>query len=147
MFGKKSSTAMAVSSGSETTTLIAEGTEILGDVNFRGNMHVEGRIVGDIKSFDGTFRLVEGGVVEGDIQAPNVIINGAVKGDVRTSGKIELASKAEISGNVYYNLIEMVIGAQVNGSLEHVGPAVEKVEMLEDKTKKTVDEVIPALSN
>ena len=125
MWGKKDQSVSEAPAGTG-TTLISEGTEIRGDIRFRGVMHVEGRILGDVWANEGTFRLVEGGVVEGDIKAPHVIINGSVKGDVRATEKLELASKAVISGNVYYSLIEMVMGAQVNGSLEHTGAVLEE---------------------
>ena len=42
-----------------------------------------------------------------------------VIGDVQGSEHVELASKARVTGNVYYNLIEMAIGAEVNGKLVH----------------------------
>ena len=42
-----------------------------------------------------------------------------VIGDVHVSEHVELMSKARITGNVYYNLIEMAIGAEVNGKLVH----------------------------
>jgi cytoskeletal protein CcmA (bactofilin family) len=50
---------------------------------------------------------------------PTVILNGRVAGDVRSDERIELASRAEVNGDVYYNLIEMAMGGAVNGSLFH----------------------------
>ena len=44
-------------------------------------------------------------------------MNGEVKGDVHADERIELASQARVIGNVYYKLIEMAIGAEVNGNL------------------------------
>jgi cytoskeletal protein CcmA (bactofilin family) len=46
-------------------------------------------------------------------------LNGQVTGDVRSAERIELAAKAKVDGDVYYNLIEMAMGAAVNGSLVH----------------------------
>jgi cytoskeletal protein CcmA (bactofilin family) len=40
-------------------------------------------------------------------------------GDVFAVENVELAQKARITGDVYYNLIEMAMGAEVNGSLVH----------------------------
>jgi len=104
-------------------TLIAEGTEIKGDVIFNGGLHVDGKVEGQIKAADDKLqaivRLSEDGVVKGNIVAPEVIINGRVHGDVYSSDHIVLAPKASITGNVYYNLIEMAVGAEVNGSLVH----------------------------
>jgi cytoskeletal protein CcmA (bactofilin family) len=61
----------------------------------------------------------EHGRIEGDVRVPNVFLNGAVTGDVRCEERIELAAKASVNGDVYYNLIEMAMGAEVNGSLLH----------------------------
>ncbi|MTI13177.1 bactofilin family protein [Sansalvadorimonas verongulae] len=130
MWGKKGQSDTVAASGS--TTLISDHTEIKGDVRFRGTMHVEGKLVGDVWAREGTLRLVEGGVIEGDIKAPYVIINGTVKGDVYATEKLELANQAVVSGNVYYQLIEMVMGAQVNGSLEHMDvPAQSEPKAIE----------------
>jgi cytoskeletal protein CcmA (bactofilin family) len=43
-----------------------------------------------------------------------------VFGDIHSDKHVELASKAEVAGDVYYNLIEMVMGSRVDGNLVHV---------------------------
>lgn len=101
------------------TTLIAKDTEIFGDIKFSGSLEVEGAIVGNITanpSAEASVRVLENGNVEGDLQAPKMMINGYVKGNV-FAGNIELAAKAKVEGNVHYESIEMVKGSQVNGSL------------------------------
>ena len=50
---------------------------------------------------------------------PVVVLNGSVTGDVTSTERVELASKTKVAGNVYYNLIEMAMGAEVNGNLVH----------------------------
>ena len=119
---------MAFQSG-HTTTLISKDSEIIGDIKFTGDLEIQGLIRGNIiaKVDKGaTVRVVEGGRVEGDIHSPKVIVNGQVHGDVHSADHVELAAKANIEGNVHYNLIEMVKGAQVNGSLVYAG-SVKKV--------------------
>lgn len=104
------------------TTVIGNGTTIHGDVNFTGGLHVDGLICGNvIVEQDGpsALTLSEQGRVEGDIRVPNVILNGTVVGDVYASERVELAPKAKVSGTVYYNLLEMAMGAEVNGQLIH----------------------------
>ena len=106
-------------------SLIGQDTVIHGDVKFTGGMHIDGKVIGNITvDEDNTSILAisEQGSVEGEIRVPNIVINGQVTGDVYASERIELALNARINGNVYYNLIEMVIGAAVNGSLVHVEP-------------------------
>ena len=50
---------------------------------------------------------------------PNVVVNGTVIGDVHALAHVELAAQARVHGNVYYSLIEMAMGAEVNGNLVH----------------------------
>lgn len=102
------------------TTLISKSTELIGDVSFSGNLEIEGKIRGNIHAEEGSgarIRIMDQGLVEGEIHVPVVVVNGVVNGDVYSSKHIELAAKAQVNGNVHYSLIEMVKGAQVNGSL------------------------------
>jgi len=108
------------SSGSNHTTLIANQTEVCGDMHFRGNLVIEGRVRGNVSAHsdsDARLQIVDGGMIEGEIRVPHVVINGDVKGNVFASRHLELSSKAMVEGNVHYKLIEMVKGAQVNGAL------------------------------
>lgn len=108
------------SNGENDTTLISRHAEVKGDVHFRGNLVIEGKVNGNVSAeSDGDARLqvVDSGVIEGEIRVPHVVINGNVKGDVHAGKHLELAAKAVIEGNVHYQLIEMLKGAQVNGAL------------------------------
>lgn len=102
-------------------TLISKGTRIIGDIQFNGDLHVQGHvagtIVGDSKA---ELEICQGGLVEGQIQLSKIVVRGVVKGDIHCLQHIELAATCVIHGNVYYNLLEMVKGAQVNGNLIHV---------------------------
>jgi cytoskeletal protein CcmA (bactofilin family) len=110
------------------TTLISRDTVIVGDIHFSGNLDVEGLVQGNIvakKDSDACVRVVDKGRVEGDISAPSVIVNGTIEGDVHSSKHLELATRAKVQGNVYYTLVEMAAGSEVNGSLQHVETASE----------------------
>lgn len=102
-------------------SLIGQNTEMQGDVVFSGGLHVDGKIHGNVIAEDkeSLLTLSEQGVIEGEVRVPNVILNGQVLGDVHADERIELAAQARVTGNVYYALIEMAIGAEVNGKLVH----------------------------
>ena len=100
-------------------TLISAGTEIEGNLVFDGALLVEGKVRGNVLSEGGHLTLAESGRIDGDIKAPHMVINGTVHGNVFATEHVELAAQAEIIGNVYYNVIEMIKGSHVNGSLEH----------------------------
>lgn len=120
-------------------SLIGQNTEIRGDVVFSGGLHVDGTVKGSViaaQGEDSLLTLSERGTIEGEVKVPNVVVNGTVIGDVHAEGHVELASQARVHGNVYYSLIEMAMGAEVNGSLVHRGsnsgntpkPVVKPVE-------------------
>ena len=104
-------------------TLIAANVTIEGDVHFSGGIQIDGEIIGNVIAEgdeSALVRITDKGRVKGEIRGPNLIINGHVIGDVHSTEHVELAAKAIVTGNVHYNLIEMVMGAEVNGSLMHV---------------------------
>ena len=108
-------------SSGETTSLIASGTHIRGDVQFSGRLHVDGKIEGSIRAADAAavLTLSSHAEVVGEIQAPHIVINGSVNGDVTADERLELASNARVEGNVYYKVLEMSAGAQINGKMVH----------------------------
>jgi len=113
-------------------TLVGQHTIVQGDIKFTGGLHIEGVIKGNVVAVnDGSsmLQLSEHGRIEGEVNVPYIVLNGDVKGDVHSGVHIELLSKAQVTGNVYYNLIEMAIGAEVNGKLVHtVRSEAEEIE-------------------
>lgn len=103
-------------------TLIGAGTRIIGDVQFSGGFHVDGHIKGNVDAppqSGASLSVSDSGVVEGAVAVPNVILNGTVKGDILAHDRVELGATARVTGNVYYGLIEMEMGAEINGKLIH----------------------------
>ena len=78
--------------------------------------------------------LSERGTIEGEVKVPNMVLNGEIVGDVYGSTRVELAPKSRVKGSVYYNLIEMAIGAEVNGGLVHQPQGSQLPKRLEDKS-------------
>jgi cytoskeletal protein CcmA (bactofilin family) len=117
MFGKKSTDAGI--------TLIAENCEMVGDLHFKDQLLINGCVKGNIYAEPGSKAQVtvsEKGTVRGDINVPNVVVNGKVIGDIRSDKHVELSANAQIKGNVYYSLVEMVEGSRIDGSLVHLDP-------------------------
>lgn len=140
MWGKSKKTPVNKSHSSNNKvkldTMIGPNTEIHGDVKFDGFLVIDGVVNGNVTAEDGSVSRValnKTGRVIGDISVPNIYIDGCVEGDVYASGKVELANSAQIKGNVYYNLLEMAMGAALNGNLLH-RPAGE-VRLIEHKGK------------
>ena len=121
MLGRKKKQSPRAKAGAA-DTLISKEAKIVGDMNFTGVLYVDGYVKGDICSdeFENSLLTIgQNGCVEGEINVPHIMIFGKVKGDVHALEHVELMSDARIEGNVYYKLIEMAMGAEVNGQMVH----------------------------
>lgn len=114
--------------------LIGTGTRVEGNVIFSGGLRVDGQVRGNIVAEadkPGTLVVSEQAQVEGEIRVPHVVINGVVNGPVNSTEYVELQAKANVTGDVYYNTLEMQLGAVVQGRLVHQDAAKpEKVVQL-----------------
>lgn len=121
-------------------TLIGVSTDMKGDITFSGGLRIDGKIKGNItaRSDDNsTLVLSENAAVTGDVSVPHMIVNGRIKGNVRSVERLELQSKAEIHGDVTYKIMEIAAGAQVNGSLNRVSDKSEVVPLKSVDSSRT----------
>ncbi len=112
----------------------------MGDVHFSGGLHIDGTIEGNViaEGEDSLVTTSEKGRIEGNVHVHNIVLSGEVIGDVYALKHIELAPNARVTGNVYYNLIEMAGGAEVNGSLIHYDNNSHQVDTAPVKAEPVV---------
>ncbi|RYF36501.1 MAG: polymer-forming cytoskeletal protein [Comamonadaceae bacterium] len=113
MFGKKAQPPIK--------SLIAHGTRVEGHVHFTEGLRIDGEVVGDVRARTeepSMLVISEAAVVEGQIHADHVIINGTVRGPVHARELLELQPKAQIEGDVSYRALEMHQGATISGQLK-----------------------------
>lgn len=116
-------------------TLIGVKTELKGDLVFSGGLRIDGKVKGNITAkgdASSTLVLSEHAVVTGNVTVPHIVINGVIKGHVRSSERVELQAKADISGDLTYKTLEMALGASINGNL--IREDVEKNTVTKLKT-------------
>ena len=107
-------------------TLIHESVQIQGDLEFSGGLHIDGRVVGNVRAGRQTRSMMsmsDKGRIDGSVEASNVVLNGIVMGDIRASERVVLGSGARIRGNVYYGNIQMALGAEIQGKLVRIEAA------------------------
>jgi cytoskeletal protein CcmA (bactofilin family) len=123
MFGSNDKSKPARPAGGGVETLIGPRVLIRGDVHFSGGLYVEGTIQGAVIADEGcpdaVVTLADKGVIEGEVRAPHVVVNGQLRGDVYATGHIELAANARVQGNIYYQVVQMAAGAMITGRLIH----------------------------
>jgi len=123
-------------------TLVGSNSKVSGDIHFEGGCHIDGTVKGSVSAdpdSSAALSISEDGTVEGGVTVPYVVLNGIVRGDVYANQRVELGPTARVIGNVYYNLIEMAIGAEINGKLVHQPegqvPLLERTSKMESPVK------------
>ena len=109
-------------------TLIGRSASVQGDIEFAGGLHVDGRVTGNVRVAPGgsaSLSVSEHGVIDGSVEATQVVLNGTVNGDIVATERVVLGAKARVRGNVCYGVIEMALGAEISGRLLPGGPAGE----------------------
>ena len=121
IFDKIQSGTAAAVSVVDKTTAIGENCTIDGDITFDKTIEIYGKIAGTVKIAENTTKAMlvvkKSGVVEGDVFGDDVVIEGEIVGNVSSKNKITIKNSAFVSGNVYYDILDMHGGATVNGNL------------------------------
>ena len=98
----------------DTETIIGAGVKVEGTFVAAGNVVVKGQITGSVETESDLF-LKPGGLIEADIKAQNISVGGIVKGNLEVANKIEMASTANVAGDVNCQILSMEEGATLSG--------------------------------
>lgn len=117
MFGRRKSPRLP----GRIDTLVGRGTTLRGDLEFSGGVHVDGVLQGDARgieaSMPSTLWVGEPGQIKGNVEVAIAVVNGEVVGNVRGTQRVVLGAKARVTGDVSYGVIEMALGARIEGRL------------------------------
>ena len=108
---------------SSTFSVIGSDVSIKGDVSASVDLHVDGRIEGDIACAS----LVQGETSEihGSIEAETARLAGRIVGSIHARELVILRS-ARVEGDVHYDTLTIEQGAEVDGRLSHRTPGQTK---------------------
>ena len=93
---------------------IGNGTVIKGDIESNGDIRVDGRLVGSLKS-NGKISVGQTGVIEGDITCKQAEIAGTVKGVIMTEELTSLKSTSRLEVDLTTKQLLIEVGAQFTG--------------------------------
>ena len=91
---------------------LSRGVIVHGNINAATAGRIDGTVMGDIVAED---KLVIGetGVVNGNIDASDLLVFGTVEGDISSSKKAVIANTARIRGKLNCPVLDIAEGAQV----------------------------------
>lgn len=106
-------------SGNSTFSVIGADVTIKGDVSATADLHVDGKVEGDIACAS----LVQGesSTIEGSIEAESARLSGRVTGSIHAR-ELTILRQARIEGDVHYDALTIEQGAQIDGRFSHREP-------------------------
>jgi len=97
------------------STLISEGCVFDGNLKAPAYVRIEGQITGDVTIDEGLI-LGEKGVVTGNITTKEIIVYGAVHGNISTHS-LEIKNTGRITGDIKTQVLQVETGGTHNGKL------------------------------
>lgn len=98
-------------------SIVAKDLTIAGDLQAEGVIRVEGRVVGNVHAGDQVL-ISEGGIVEGDVVAREVVVGGRVHGSISGEERVELQASAVVHGDIVTRRLLVQEGGHVNGCVK-----------------------------
>jgi cytoskeletal protein CcmA (bactofilin family) len=102
-----------------TFSVIGADVTIKGDISASADLHVDGRVEGDIAC--ASLAQGETSEVHGQIEAATARLAGKVVGSIHARELVILKS-ARVEGDVHYDALTIEQGAEVEGRLSHSSP-------------------------
>jgi cytoskeletal protein CcmA (bactofilin family) len=96
------------------TSLLSKEIKMEGEIQGSENLQVEGRFKGTIK-LAGDLYIGPTGVVDADIEADNVIIQGQINGNVLARKQLQIQSSGRLLGDCTAQSIDIKEGALFEG--------------------------------
>ena len=93
---------------------ISPGTVIVGDVNAEGDLRIEGKVVGNVVC-NGKLVISKSGIIEGIVDARNMIVEGEIRGNVVTRELLQIDQTGKVFGDVFTQKLVLHMGATFTG--------------------------------
>ena len=119
-------TARAQDSSPPSISTIGEDLTITGNVTSKGELHVNGRVQGDVHC--AALVLGENAQVEGNVVAEDVMVHGRLIGSVRAL-KVILQSTAYVEGNLFHKGLSVELGTHFEGESRPSGDPLSTPEI------------------
>jgi cytoskeletal protein CcmA (bactofilin family) len=120
MFGKKKPSKLLQLQKVPFKSVLDRGCTIHGKLEFSGNYHVLGRVLGDvldIASESAVLWIDKSAHIKGNIQCSNLVLLGKLEGNIVASGVVEVCSGATIIGDIQSERLHVDSNARINGRL------------------------------
>ena len=127
---------------SNSSNVIGKGTILEGNIETFGNLRIEGKVIGNIRS-KSKVALGNSSQIEGNLFAQNADIEGQVKGKLEAEVLV-LKATAVINGDITAGKLVVESGAVFNGTCK-MGATIKDFKLTENGTRSLRQEEVKAL--
>ncbi|CDG20453.1 Ybca protein transcriptional activator [Xenorhabdus poinarii G6] len=112
-------------------TIVAKNSVFKGDIEMEGDIQIWGKVIGNIRVKGGAIRIMHAGKVEGELNAPEIIIDGHVEGTC-CAETLDILEHGELRG----------ISRSASMSIRRGGLFVGQSEQVENKKKSEGERIV-----
>jgi len=124
----------AASTGTHIDTLIGAQARLKGELTFEGTVRIDGQFEGNIHSTqDGTLIVSESAQIQGEVDVPNLMLHGTIRGNVRAGKSIAIGPKGRLTGDLEYVRLSLAEGGSVNGRCTRIDETAARKEPAQKK--------------
>ncbi len=135
-----------VKSQEKSHSVIGENIKFRGELIGTENIHIEGTIEGTIIMKGHNLSVGSQGVIDANIHANNITINGKLTGDILADELISIKKSAEVKGNLIAPRIQLDDGGKFRGSMDMIDNDQDKKSSTEAFEEKLIHPHLPAKS-
>ncbi|MCZ6478970.1 MAG: polymer-forming cytoskeletal protein [candidate division NC10 bacterium] len=108
--------------------VIGKGLVVRGELSGEGNIELGDQFEGKI-CLTGSVVVLEGASIQSDISATEIVVAGAVRGNLMATEKVEFSSSGRLFGNVRSKVLVVREGARVSGRILAGAPSIPTDEL------------------
>jgi cytoskeletal protein CcmA (bactofilin family) len=130
LFGEKREIPTATTDKISSATIITSCMKVTGDLDGSDTIHIDGNVLGNI-TVSNTLVIGKSGIVEGDVEAKNVIINGELKGTIKCDN-LEVMQTGKVSKSIEAK--KLILDGKIQGNIT----GLESIDVLENSSIEAI---------
>lgn len=121
---------------SNSSNTIGKGTFLEGNVETYGNIRIEGKVTGNVKS-KSKVALGPSSLIQGNVMAQNADLEGEVKGKIEIAELLVLKATAVIHGDIVTGKLVVEPGAVFNGTCK-MGAGLKEIKIADNGSQTRI---------
>jgi cytoskeletal protein CcmA (bactofilin family) len=100
------------------STVIGKSVVIRGELSGNEDLYIDGDVEGTITLLESRLTIGPNAHVHADVNVRDVIVFGALEGNVHATGRVDLRQSAVVTGDIFAGRLSIEESAQLKGRVE-----------------------------